>query len=146
MLIEDIVLKDVTVEKADKIKEITHARNIVMQNVVLAGEVQDPNAVNLPPDVYAGPDQVVDPNGEKIALLKGTVADDGPTAKLKYQWSVKSGDSDAVKFDNPQAISTKARLSKDGTYVLKLTADDGELKGYHTMIIRVGGDPDAEGH
>ena len=146
MLIEDIALKNVTVEKADKIKEITYARNIVTQNVVLAGEVQDPNAANLPPDVYAGPDHVVDPNGERNALLKGTVADDGPTDKLKYLWSVKKGDSGAVKFDNLQAISTKARFSKDGTYVLKLTADDGELKGSHTVTIRVGGDPDAEGH
>jgi hypothetical protein len=65
---------------------------------------------------------------------------------LKYLWSVEKGDSGAVKFDNPQAISTKARLSKDGMYVLKLTADDGELKGSHTMTIRVGGDADAEKH
>jgi len=145
-LIEDIVLKDVTVEKAKKIKEITHARNIVMQNIVLAGETQDPNAGNLPPDVYAGADRVVDPNGDRSALLKGNVADDGPTTKLKYLWSVEKGDSGAVKFDNPQAISTKARFSKDGMYVLKLTADDGELKGSHTVAIRIGADPDAEGH
>jgi len=146
MLIEDIVLKDITVEKADKIKEITYARNIVTQNVVLAGEVQDPNAANLPPDVYAGPDQVVDPNGDKSVALQGTVADDGPTDKLKYLWSVEKGESGAVKFDSPAAKQTNVRIAKDGTYVLKLTADDGELKGYHTMIIRVGGDPDAEGH
>jgi hypothetical protein len=59
---------------------------------------------------------------------------------------VEDGDGGAVNFDNPQAIRTKAHFSKDGTYVVKLTADDGELKGSHTMRIRVGGDPDAEGH
>ncbi|MBL7154280.1 MAG: glycoside hydrolase family 28 protein [Phycisphaerae bacterium] len=137
MLIEDVVLKDIRIKKADKIKEITYARNIVLQNVVLAGEVQDPNASNLPPDVYAGPDQAVDPNGDRSALLKGSVADDGPTTKLKYQWSVEKGDSGSVKFDNPQVVRTKAVFSKPGAYVLKLTADDGELKGSHTLTIEV---------
>ncbi|MBN2272576.1 MAG: hypothetical protein JXN61_18330, partial [Sedimentisphaerales bacterium] len=138
MVIEDIVLKDVTVEKAKKIEEITFARNIVMQNVVLAGQTQDSNAANLPPDVYAGPDQVVDPNGDRTAVLQGSVEDDGPKAKLKYQWSVEDGDSAAVKFDNPQAIRTRTKFSELGTYILRLTADDGELKGSHTLTIRVG--------
>ncbi|MBL7153148.1 MAG: glycoside hydrolase family 28 protein [Phycisphaerae bacterium] len=137
MPIEDVVLKDIRIEKADKIKEITDARNIVMQNVILAGEIQDPNAANLPPDVYAGPDRIVDPNGDKTAVLQGSVADDGPTGKLKYQWSVEKGDSGAVMLDNPQAIRTKAVFSKAGAYVLKLTADDGELKGSHTLTIEV---------
>ena len=146
MLVEDVVLKNIAVEKAGRIKEISHARDIVMQNVVLAGETQDANRVNLPPDVYAGRDRVVDPNGARVVVLEGSVADDGARGKLKYQWSVEEGDGGAVNFDNPQAIRTKAHFSKDGTYIVKLTADDGELKGSHTMTIRVAGDPDAEGH
>jgi hypothetical protein len=146
MLVEEVILKNITVAKADEIKEITYARNLAMRNVVLAGELQGPDAGNLPPDVYAGRDRVVDPNGARIIVLEGSVADDGARGKLKYQWSVEEGDGGAVNFDNPQAIRTKAHVSKDGTYIVKLTADDGELKGSHTMTIRVAGDPDAEGH
>ena len=139
MLIEDIVLKNVTVKKAEKIKEITHTRDVVMQNVVFVGELQGPDAGNLPPDVYAGPDQVLDMGGDKVAALEASVADDGkPGDKLTYQWSVEKGGSGAVKFENPKAIRTKAVFSKAGTYVLKLTADDGELKGSHTLMIWVG--------
>jgi hypothetical protein len=145
MIVEDVVLKDITVEKAEKIKIIEHAGNILTQNVVLAGEVQDPNAGNLPPDVYAGPDQAADPNGDGSVLLKGTVGDDGPAEKLKFEWSVEKGEAGAVKFATPAAKETKVSISKDGLFVLKLTADDGELKGSHTVAVRVGADPD-EGH
>ena len=73
--------------------------------------------------------------GEELVLI---VADDGkPSAKLRYQWSVEKGDSSAVKFDNPQALRTRATFSKPGMYVLKLTADDRELKGSHTVTIEV---------
>jgi len=144
-VIEDIVLKDITVEKADKVKEITHARNVDLLNVVLADDLYDADVCHLPPDVYAGPDQAADPNGDGSVLLKGTVADDGPAEKLKYQWSVEQGEADAVKFTSPAAKETKVSISKDGLYILKLTADDGELKGSHTVAIRIGADPD-EGH
>jgi len=136
--VENIVLKNVTVNQAQTIKEIADVKGLVMQNVVLGGEAQV-NAENLPPDVYAGADQVLDPNGAKVAKLQGSVADDGKGAgKLKYQWSVEKGQADAVKFDDPKAVSTKAAFSKVGTYVLKLTADDGELRGSHTVIIQAG--------
>ena len=138
MPVEDVVLKNVTVKKAAKIKETAHVRNLVMQNVVLGGELQGPDAGNLPPDVYAGPEQVVDANDDMVAMLEGCVADDGkPSAKLRYQWSVENGGNGAVKFDNPQALRTRAIFSKPGMYVLKLTADDGELKGSHTVTIEV---------
>jgi hypothetical protein len=141
MFIEDIVLRNVEVGKANKTKEIKHARNIVMQSVSLAGEAQDPNAANLPPDVYAGPDQIADPNNKTVSL-KGTVTNDGPPENLKYQWSVKTGDSSAVKFDTPQAITTKATFSKNGTYTLKLTANNGKSKAHHTTTIQIGPDPE----
>lgn len=144
MSIEDVVLRNIAVAKAGEIKEITHTRNIVMRNVVLEGQLQVPDVRNLPPDVYAGRDRVVDPNGARIIVLEGSVADDGPKGKLKYQWSVEEGESGAVNFDNPQAIRTKAHFSKEGKYIVKLTADDGELQGSHSLIIRFGGD--AEEH
>jgi hypothetical protein len=132
------VLKNVTVKKAAKIKETAHVRNLVMQNVVLGGELQGPDAGNLPPDVYAGPEQVVDANDDMVAMLDGRVADDGKAGgKLTHHWSIENGDSGAVKFDNAQALRTKATFSKPGMYVLKLTADDGELKGSHTVTIEV---------
>jgi len=147
MPVEDVVLKNVTVKKAAPIKQAAHVRNLVMQNVVLGGELQGPDAGNLPPDVYAGPEQVVDANDDMAAMAEGRVADDGKGGgKLKYHWSIENGGSGAVKFDNPEALRTKATFSKAGMYVLRLTADDGELKGSHTVIIRVGDDSHAEGH
>jgi hypothetical protein len=138
MPIEDIVLRNVTVKKAAKIKETAHVRNLVMQNVSLGGELQGPDAGNLPPDVYAGPEQVVDANDGMVAMLEGRVADDSkPSAKLRYQWSIENGGRGAVKFDNAQALRTKATFSKPGMYVLRLIADDGELKGSHTVTIEV---------
>ena len=40
---------------------------------------------------------------------------------------------------------TKVTISKDGLYVLRLTAEDGQMQGSHTLAVRKGPDPD-EGH
>jgi len=93
-----------------------------MRNVLLVGQPQGPNAENLPPDVYAGPEKVLDADGDMATTLTPSVADDGkPSGKLAY----------------PRARSTKVGFSKAGTYVLKLTADDGQLEGSHTVRIIV---------
>ena len=82
-------------------------------------------AGNLPPSVNAGADQVV--TFPAIASLSGTATDDGmPFGTLTPTWSEVSGPG-TVSFGSPNALSTTARFSTNGVYVLRLTAFDGAL-------------------
>lgn len=60
--------------------------------------------------------------------LTGTVADDGlpPGSSVTHTWSVVSGPAAAV-IDFPQSLSTRVRFPVAGTYVLRLSASDGEF-------------------
>ncbi len=76
--------------------------------------------------VNAGPDLTVSlPNN---ATLNGTVTDDGlpPGSTLTITWSKVSGPG-TVTFVNASAASTTASFSAAGSYVLRLTASDGEF-------------------
>jgi uncharacterized protein YjiK len=98
--------------------------------------------VNRAPVVEAGPDQTVrwpDP-----ALLQGTVSDDhlpSPPDALTTVWSMASGPG-TVDFDDPSALATTADFSVPGTYVLRLSADDGALSSADSLSVTVL-DPDA---
>jgi lysophospholipase L1-like esterase len=59
---------------------------------------------------------------------------DSTSAVLTYQWSKVSGPG-TVTFSSPQAVSTTATLGLPGSYVLKLTASDGELSGSDTVTV-----------
>jgi PKD repeat protein len=93
--------------------------------------------VNQAPVVEAGPDQSITlPNN---ATLNGTVTDDGlpdPPATVTTTWSMVSGPA-AVTFDNASAVDTSVTFSEAGTYVLRLTADDGELTTSDEVTITV---------
>ncbi|MCP3914993.1 MAG: hypothetical protein GY711_05520 [bacterium] len=83
--------------------------------------------VNQPPTVDAGaPTMITLPTN--VVALNGTVADDGLTGTLITNWSHVGGTgSGSVSFANPGAVDTTATFSADdGTYVLRLTADDSE--------------------
>ncbi|HET9667430.1 MAG TPA: multicopper oxidase domain-containing protein [Desertimonas sp.] len=77
--------------------------------------------VNPPPSVNAGPDQTVAFPGP--ANLDGTVTDDGVTT-LTTLWTKQSGPG-TVTFGNAGLVDTTATFSLAGTYVLRLTANDG---------------------
>jgi len=81
---------------------------------------------NAAPVVNAGPDQSVSmPGGVN---LPGTATDDGlpnPPATLTLLWSKVSGPG-TVTFSDPSSASTSALFSTAGTYVLRLSANDGE--------------------
>jgi len=141
MPIRNVVLRDVTVVDAQTAKNIVHTTGLVTQNVTLVGEVQEPNSVNLPPDVYAGADVQLEATGG-TAELSGSVHDDGaPTAELTYAWSVIQGDAAAVKIANPAALQTQATFSQEGIFILKLEVSDGQASGYHFMMVKVGEQP-----
>ncbi|HSF14760.1 MAG TPA: Ig-like domain-containing protein, partial [Vicinamibacteria bacterium] len=93
---------------------------------------------NVGPSVSAGPDQEV--TLPYNAVLNGTVLDDGlpsPTV-LTVTWSQASGPG-LVNFLDAAASDTRARFFTAGTYVLRLTADDGEFSASDDMVVTVTG-------
>lgn len=85
--------------------------------------VGTPVSSEFAPKVTAGPDLSVD--RVTPILLKGSATDDvllGPD--LPVHWSAVSGPG-TVEFQDASSPVTKAILSQPGTYVLRLTADDG---------------------
>ncbi len=81
--------------------------------------------LNMPPCVNAGPDQTI--ASTATATLHGGVTDDGdPGSNVTTMWSSVSGPG-SVTFGNAPALTTTASFSLSGTYVLQLTASDGQL-------------------
>ena len=98
----------------------------------------DPSAGgNLPPTAMAGPDQAITlPNA---AIMDGFINDDGlpnPDGAVTATWSQFSGPG-TVTFGDDTALDTSATFSEDGTYVLRLTADDGLLMTTDDVTITV---------
>jgi hypothetical protein len=92
---------------------------------------------NQPPGVDAGTDQVVDLLGS--AALAGVVSDDGlpdPPGMVTTRWSQVSGPG-VVTFGDASAVETTASFAEVGSYVLRLTADDGELSASDEVTISV---------
>ncbi|HXV59508.1 MAG TPA: hypothetical protein VEK15_02355 [Vicinamibacteria bacterium] len=97
-----------------------------------------PFSRNEAPIVWAGPNQQV--TLPFNAILDAIVADDGlpgPPA-LTTSWSQQSGPG-VVQFVDPSAADTSVRFLLAGTYVLRLTADDGELTASDDVVITVTG-------
>jgi hypothetical protein len=98
----------------------------------LVGDTYPPNQA---PAVNAGPNQSI--TLPAIASLNGTVTDDGlpvPPGLLTLGWSKLSGPG-TVTFANSNTPATTASFSSSGTYVLKLTGNDGmfETTNYVTI-------------
>jgi RHS repeat-associated protein len=93
-------------------------------------------APNAPPGVDAGPDQTL--SLPHSASLHGTASDDGnPTGStLTATWSVVSN-SGTVTFAHADALDTNATFSDPGSYVLRLSASDGELSASDDITITV---------
>jgi len=91
--------------------------------------------VNQPPSVNAGSNQTI--TLPAAANLNGTVSDDGlpnPPGTVTVTWTMDSGPG-TVTFTNPAAAVTTATFSVAGTYVLRLTANDGALSASATVTI-----------
>lgn len=91
--------------------------------------------VNLAPNVSAGSDQIVSlPNP---ATLNGTVSDDGlpiPPGGLTTTWSQVRGPGSVI-FSDPGALDATVTFTEEGSYVLRLTANDGELLASDELTI-----------
>jgi hypothetical protein len=86
--------------------------------------------------VNAGTDQVITLPTD-TANLSGTATDDGlPGATLTTTWSVYSG-PDVVSFGDSTSLSTTATFFTEGTYILRLTADDTEYTSFDEMEVTI---------
>jgi hypothetical protein len=96
-----------------------------------------PPPPNMPPVVNAGADITI--TMPAPAQLSGTVTDDGlPTGALVWDWRKVSGPGNAiVTIQDTNALRTTATFSRQGTYVLRLEASDGELISSDDVTIRV---------
>jgi len=104
---------------------------------------------NRAPQVSAGADRSIlvspDSSGPYQVELEGVVEDDGlGGGELSITWSKVSGPGSA-NFENPNAAETNVSLSVEGTYQLRLTADDGSGSRGDDVIVVVRKDPGVVG-
>jgi hypothetical protein len=99
--------------------------------------------VNQAPTVNAGMNQTTTMPYNTITL-NGAASDDGlPTGShMIVSWSQVSGPAQ-VTFSVPNAVTTQVTLPEVGSYVLKLTASDGELSSSSTVTVTVNPQPPA---
>jgi choice-of-anchor C domain-containing protein len=95
-----------------------------------------PVPINTAPTVDAGVDQLI--ALANPAKLKGSVCDDAlPLGKtIATTWSKVSGPG-TVTFTAANAIVTQAKFDQVGTYVLRVTANDGEKSAADDITITV---------
>jgi hypothetical protein len=89
---------------------------------------------NAAPAVNAGTNLTV--VAGQAAMLTGTATDDGQPGPLAVLWTQYSGPG-SVAFANASSGATSASFSTPGTYVLRLTASDGEFSTYDELIVTV---------
>jgi hypothetical protein len=92
---------------------------------------------NFAPVVEAGPAQTVT-TGTPISM-NGSVTNDGkpnPPGLAMLSWSQFSGPG-SVEFADEHSATTTVTVSSGGTYVLRLTADDGRVKTADDVTITV---------
>jgi hypothetical protein len=94
-------------------------------------------AVNLPPSVYVGPDQTI--TLADSVFLDGVISDDSlpdTPAALSTIWSKVSGPGTVI-FQNHREALTTASFSTTGSYILRLTVNDGELSSSDELTVTV---------
>jgi hypothetical protein len=92
---------------------------------------------NLPPSVNAGSDLTVQ-LGQPLTL-SGMVSDDGQPdslALLNVLWSKVSGPG-TVTFSDDTSPGSSVQFNSAGTYVLRLSASDGELEAFDELTVTV---------
>lgn len=92
---------------------------------------------NRPPVVDAGPDQVI--GLDEPLALNGFVRDDGlpEGAPVHHVWKQLYGPG-VVTFDHPGRTNVTALFSRQGTYVLRLMANDSQFTVWDdvTVVVR----------
>src|ERR1035437_4664256 len=95
-----------------------------------AGTNQTPVVIITSPKSY-----VAFVNGTSAGLiLNATVLDDNPANTLT--WTKVSG-PDSLVFGDPTTNNTTVLFTNTGVYLLRLTADDGQLQGHADILVFV---------
>jgi hypothetical protein len=92
---------------------------------------------NLAPVVNAGPDRIA--GTTSLVSLTGSASDDGkpnPPGAITANWSKVNGPG-TVAFANSNAVGTTATFSQPGTYLLRLSANDGEVRVSDEVTITI---------
>jgi glucose/arabinose dehydrogenase len=116
---------------------LDNAGNANSDDFNISFSVNTASPVNQSPTVNAGSDQTVTLPAN--ASLNGVVTDDGlpnPPASFTTNWTQFSGPG-TTTFGNANALNTTANFSTAGTYVLRLTANDGALSSSDDVTITV---------
>jgi len=105
-------------------------------NFVIVGSQWGSGSGNLPPNVNAGLEKTVTLPAS-ASLSDATASDpDSAPGPFTTTWSKVSGPG-TVTFGDINVVNTTASFSQDGTYVLKLTANDGLDTTEDTVTITV---------
>lgn len=106
------------------------------QDWVILIQTSGQTNLNQHPEVNAGPDQALT-GTNPTTTLNGSVSDDGlPFGSILSSWEKVSGPG-VVNFSDSTAAVTLADFSETGIYVLKLSANDGELSSEDLVEITV---------
>lgn len=92
---------------------------------------------NSPPIVEAGANRTIEQS--ETITLSATITDDGlpiDPGQVTLQWQVVSGPGDATFADDASA-STTVNFDKVGEYLLRITANDGDLSSSDQLTITV---------
>jgi hypothetical protein len=96
---------------------------------------KDPSA-NQTPSVYAGSDiQITMPDNQ--AAINAAISDDGKPegSTLTINWEKVSGPGSVMFMPDTHEEDPTITLSEVGTYVLRVTADDGELQNFDEVTV-----------
>lgn len=112
---------------------VTDSRLLGVDDVNFSVRPAGPNAA---PVVNAGTDQTVGLTGKIV--LEGSVSDDGLLygSEMIVEWSAISGPG-TVSFNDASDPAAVATVDQSGTYVLRLTANDGELTASDEVEVTV---------
>lgn len=93
----------------------------------------------IAPTVNAGPDQSI--TLPATATMVGTAVDtNNPVLPLTNIWTKTSGPG-TVTFSNANSLTTVVTFSQAGTYVLRLTSNNGTVSAYDEMTVTVSAIP-----
>ena len=144
--LKTLFIRDVTVgnKPLSALVEGSKEEKIIQQNI------------NIPPDVYAGEEQVISLSQKNVITLMGDAVD--KEHSLSFKWEAipedaekvsigedsngnsihyRFGDEKSVHFAHPDALITQVTFTSPGMYRLRLNVSDSELTGYHTVFIEV---------
>ena len=108
------------------------ADKVILQTRAVNGTVKKSFTIlqqqtsNLSPTVNAGPNQTITLPANSVSLDATVWDDDFPSFPLTTIWTKVSGPG-TVGFGSTTGVDTTATFSEAGTYILRLTADDGQF-------------------